>query len=261
MFRPGLQSIKKSLIARHFHHQTLNSTRYSFSPSRISLLPKFKLRKNFYSSAVKSSGSSSTAQPKKQGKLQELIRKYGVSALGVYLFLTCIDLPICFYFVHQLGELKIKLYLNNAKRFIGLSEKSDQDIEQEVLKHQAEQEEQNRLQKEREERGLDKEESKKFSLQRYWDHVKNTTLLTEFLIAYGIHKSLIVIRLPITAAITPSVVKTLQRMGFKINTKAASPTPFINKNATASGGVSPANKYSIHSTKTSEKTKKWFGLF
>ncbi|KAL6941236.1 hypothetical protein ACO0RG_002359 [Hanseniaspora osmophila] len=261
MFRPGLHSIKRSLIARQFHNQTLYSAKQSFLPSRVSLFPKFKIRKNFYSSAVKSGGSASAAQPKKQGKLQELIRKYGVSALGVYLFLSCIDLPICFYFVHQLGELKIKLYINNAKRFVGFSEKSDQDIEQEVLKHQAEQEEQNKLQKEREESGLDNEASKKFSLQRYWDHLKNTTLLTEFLIAYGIHKSLIFIRLPITAAITPSVVRTLQRMGFKINTKAASPTPFINKGAASLGGANPANKYSLQSTKTNEKTKKWFGLF
>lgn len=39
---------------------------------------------------------------------------------------------------------------------------------------------------------------------------------TQLLIAYGVHKSLFFLRIPITLAITPKVVKTLRGWGWKI---------------------------------------------
>ena len=42
---------------------------------------------------------------------------------------------------------------------------------------------------------------------------------TELALAYAIHKSLIFIRVPITAAVTPKVVKMLRGWGFEIGKK------------------------------------------
>ena len=44
-------------------------------------------------------------------------------------------------------------------------------------------------------------------------------LWTELALAYAIHKSLIFIRVPITAAVTPKVVKMLRGWGFEIGKK------------------------------------------
>jgi hypothetical protein len=46
-----------------------------------------------------------------------------------------------------------------------------------------------------------------------------TAIWTELALAYAIHKSLIFIRVPITAAVTPKVVKTLRKWGFDIGKK------------------------------------------
>jgi hypothetical protein len=42
---------------------------------------------------------------------------------------------------------------------------------------------------------------------------------TELALAYAVHKSLIFIRVPITAAVTPRVVKTLRGWGWDIGKK------------------------------------------
>lgn len=47
-------------------------------------------------------------------------------------------------------------------------------------------------------------------------NVRTTGIWTQLLLAYGVHKSLIFIRIPITVAITPKVVKTLRGWGWKI---------------------------------------------
>lgn len=44
---------------------------------------------------------------------------------------------------------------------------------------------------------------------------------TQLLLAYGVHKSLIFFRIPLTAAVTPKVVKTLQSWGWNIGYKKA----------------------------------------
>lgn len=48
----------------------------------------------------------------------------------------------------------------------------------------------------------------------------STGLATQLALAYAIHKSFIFIRVPLTAAITPKVVKVLRGWGWKIGKKA-----------------------------------------
>ncbi|GAV30354.1 hypothetical protein PMKS-003865 [Pichia membranifaciens] len=114
--------------------------------------------------------------------IKKLIQQYGYSALGVYLGLSLIDLPICFIVVHSAGEDQIRDFQDRFLTWIGYKKTKDPQADSET----AEPEE------------------------------KSSTWMTEFALAYAIHKSLIFIRLPITAAITPWVVGRLQKMGFKI---------------------------------------------
>lgn len=148
--------------------------------------------------------SSTTSKKSSSPSLKNLMKTYGSSALFVYFGLCAIDLPICFYAVHSLGEETIRVYINRAKQLVGYG----RDDEQELIKDIR-----NQMQ-EKEQKRLAGEESHEVSL---WGRLKESTLLTEFLIAYGIHKSLIFIRLPITAAITPATVKLLQKWGFNVS--------------------------------------------
>lgn len=45
-------------------------------------------------------------------------------------------------------------------------------------------------------------------------------LATQLALAYAIHKSFIVFRVPLTAAVTPKVVKVLRSWGWKIGKKS-----------------------------------------
>lgn len=127
--------------------------------------------------------------PKPATGIKKLMQQYGYSALGVYLGISLIDLPICFVVVHSAGEDKIREIQDGFFSWIGYNtDKSNDDNEA------AESTEEN--------------------------DGKSSTLVTEFALAYAIHKSLVFVRLPLTAAITPWVVKRLQQWGFKIGTAA-----------------------------------------
>lgn len=130
--------------------------------------------------------------PKEPTGIKKLIQQYGYSALGVYLGLSLIDLPICFIVVHSAGEEKIREYQDKFLTLIGYKKEKSAETGASGT-----------------EDGNENEE-------------KSSTVVTEFALAYAIHKSLIFVRLPITAAITPWVVKRLQSMGFKIGKLAVS---------------------------------------
>ncbi|KAI1041741.1 hypothetical protein LB505_010224 [Fusarium chuoi] len=49
----------------------------------------------------------------------------------------------------------------------------------------------------------------------------DASLATQLALAYAIHKSFIFIRVPLTAALTPKVVKILRSWGYKIGKKKA----------------------------------------
>jgi len=48
----------------------------------------------------------------------------------------------------------------------------------------------------------------------------NASIWTQLALAYAIHKSFIFVRVPLTAAITPKVVKTLRGWGWNIGKRA-----------------------------------------
>ncbi|KAK5163749.1 DUF1279 superfamily [Saxophila tyrrhenica] len=52
---------------------------------------------------------------------------------------------------------------------------------------------------------------------------ENASIWTQLLLAYGVHKSLIFIRVPLTAAVTPKIVKTLRGWGWNIGPRVKPP--------------------------------------
>ncbi|KAH3660161.1 hypothetical protein OGAPHI_007366 [Ogataea philodendri] len=129
--------------------------------------------------------STNTNTSKKPTGIKLLMQEYGYSALGVYFGLSCIDLPIMFLVVHSAGEEKIEEYQDRFLRWIGWRKGEPQPPNPDA-------------------------EPENSSDSKY------STLWTEFAVAYALHKSLIFIRLPITAAITPTVVSKLRKLGFNV---------------------------------------------
>lgn len=230
-------------------------SRFSVVKSSLNRLvrPKFSaqfnlLRGNINANSVRAARLSSTQQVPKPKGIKGLMQVYGYSALGVYIALTALDLPLCFLMVHSLGEEKIKVYLNKVKQLLGYGQE-----EQELIRQVRE-----RLAKKQEDdlSGVNEGLS-------WWENFKQSTLLAEFLIAYGIHKSLIVIRVPLTAAITPGAVKILRNWGFNIGNPKflktmAQDAKVRFKNGNPKNFIKSDIKTNEHLKQQSTKGQKWF---
>ncbi|ODV88152.1 hypothetical protein CANARDRAFT_5450 [[Candida] arabinofermentans NRRL YB-2248] len=175
---------------------------------------------------------------KKPTGIKLLIQEYGYSALGIYLGLSCIDLPICFLLVHSAGEDKIKELQDKALYWFGLDKwafkkkQSDSDPDS------------------------DSDSS---------EGIVTSTLWTEFAVAYAIHKSLIFIRLPITAAITPAVVGKLRSLGFNVGKFTSAAKHSVGqeglKGTLTKDGIRGMAKNMSHTQdfgKPASKTQRWF---
>lgn len=179
--------------------------------------------------------STSTSKQQPKG-LKALMKEYGYSALGVYLVLSVLDLPICYAMVHTAGREKIEYYENKVKQYFGYG-KSDEELQriQEI----------NKIEEAKEQQDAPQDESSLFSWFSW----------TEFVIAYGIHKSVFIfVRVPLTAALTPTIVKTLRGWGFKIGSDKLATTAAIAKDNIASASSA---KFGTRPT----RKNKWFWFF
>ncbi|PYH74013.1 uncharacterized protein BO88DRAFT_401590 [Aspergillus vadensis CBS 113365] len=160
-------------------------------------------RRSFFRSARSNSSAQSEQQaPSLSQRLRTLSKEYGWSALWVYLILSAVDFPLCFMAVRLAGVERIGHYEHVISESVkGAVRKVWPPSEEEekaaaALQRQAEQEEK--------EAGEEKANGGEASL---W---------TQLALAYAVHKSLIFIRVPLTAAITPNVVKVLRGWGWDI---------------------------------------------
>lgn len=181
--------------------------------------PKQRLNRRFNSGSAGNGGSQ--AQPEKESlsqRLKKLSREYGWSALGVYLALSALDFPFCFAAVRLLGVERIGYWEHIAveflkDRFKGVWPRVQAGEGEGGQGQLAQAEERNQ------------EEASKFgSVFCYcfesrsmtdW-HFLTVGIWTQLALAYAIHKSFIFIRVPLTAAVTPKVVKTLRGWGWNI---------------------------------------------
>ncbi|WFD33889.1 DUF1279 super [Malassezia cuniculi] len=143
-------------------------------------------------------GGANQEPPKKPSfmeRFRTIMRNYGWWALGVYMIMSGIDLTFAFICVHFAGGEHIKELEHKARKIFGVSKKEVKEAS-----------------------GPDDSDLKTFL--RFLAKDKETEeliaqLTTEFIIAFGIHKTLFLpVRAGITAAITPRLVRWLIRKGW-----------------------------------------------
>lgn len=254
----SLNIIRGGTITRQFSSQFFQKTYQQSSKSSRNLKSSNELFntwrsafKRFNSSKSSGSGSANAnaGTKKKATGLKALMQEYGYIGLVVYLGIGCIDLPLCFLLVHSQGEDKIREYQDMALQWIGMkpekkthNDNTDSETETASGKEEAEEE-------------------------------KSSTFWTELALAYAIHKSLIFIRLPITAAITPAVVSKLRAMGVDVSkfTRSAAKSVAdqgLKKTLTPSGAKSigkdmkitpdPTGMSNPNLGKSASKGQRWF---
>lgn len=185
--------------------------------------------------------TQSTPQKKSSG-LKALMKEYGYAGLGVYLGLSAIDLPLCYILVHSMGQEEIEYYENRVKQTFGYG-MSDEELQRK--------QEINRIHD-----STETEDSPQVKDDALWSKIYHLFSWTEFAIAYGIHKSLIFIRLPIAAAVTPGIVKVLRGWGFRIGTDKLSTTANI-----ARDGIRDFTAANPKFGTRANGKKRWFSWF
>ncbi|KAM0461125.1 hypothetical protein ACHAPV_004439 [Trichoderma viride] len=169
-------------------------------------------RRNFVFSAWR----RNTAQGTKKSlsiseRLKKLSREYGWSAVGVYFALSVLDFPFCFLFVRLVGTERIGQF--------------EQYVVTNVIPESV------RTTWNEWRQSLKKEEKSHLGNSNISDSVEmagwgveqaqernreEASLATQLALAYAIHKSFIFLRVPLTAAVTPKVVKVLRGWGWDI---------------------------------------------
>ncbi|KAI1773422.1 hypothetical protein F4818DRAFT_422537 [Hypoxylon cercidicola] len=183
--------------------KTLRSTRRSFHKTS-------RLRDS------KSTPKDTPAQEPQgiSARLRKLSREYGWAALGVYLGLTVLDFPFCFLLVRSVGTERIAaiehFVVSHVSKVIPQSVRDWWHEYRGALK-EAEQENlgNDEISEHVEMAGWGVEEAER-------RHKAEASLGTQLALAYAVHKSFIFLRVPLTAAITPKVVKVLRSWGWNI---------------------------------------------
>lgn len=139
----------------------------------------------------------------------------------MYLGLSVLDFPFCFLLVRIVGTEKIgdleEWVVTNTKKLIPQGVQDRWHSYRTALK-EAEEENlgNNAISEHAEMAGWGVEEAQA-------RHKAEASLGTQLALAYAIHKSFIFVRVPLTAAILPKVVKILRSWGWKIGKKKAGP--------------------------------------
>lgn len=159
-------------------------------------------------------------------RFKQLSRKYGWSAVGVYFGLSVLDFPFCFLAVRLVGPERIgeveHAIVDKFWSLVGLvmpSMKPDNRTPVEDAVEGAAREAMTTNGN-----GIKHKEDASMYMQsdlgRYGlTDLSPAGIWTQLLLAYGVHKSLIFFRIPLTAAVTPKVVKTLRSWGWNIGNK------------------------------------------
>lgn len=191
-----------------------------------------------------SSNAQSSQTPKESNSLSQrlrtLSREYGWAALGVYLGLSALDFPFCFVAVRLLGVERIGHWehvvvssVKDALKSVWPASESDPGAD----RGESDGEGDGAVVGAEGEEGKGMEEASMFlplshahiffllvymdSMVFLWAraNIHSFYLLgiwTQLALAYAVHKSLIFIRVPLTAAVTPKIVKVLRRWGWDI---------------------------------------------
>ncbi|KAI1284115.1 hypothetical protein F5Y07DRAFT_100683 [Xylaria sp. FL0933] len=149
-------------------------------------------------------------------RLKKLSREYGWAAVGVYLGLSVLDFPFCFLLVRvvgtdRIGELE-HWVVSHVKRIIPESIRNRYKEYKAALKEAKQGQSDGDAEVEVSGWGVEQAEER---------NKTEASLGTQLALAYAIHKSFIFIRVPLTAAVTPKVVKVLRSWGWDIGKRRA----------------------------------------
>lgn len=177
-------------------------------------------------------------EPPKKATIRErlrfLSRRYGWWALGVYLLASLADFSLTFLAIHMLGADHIRDLEDRVRRYIGMGKRELEDHEvaawpvpiavggasQGGDSTVANNSEAARVaaQRVKKQEDVGSSAAGKSSTS---SSSSSSTLWTEALLAYTIHKTLLLpFRVGVTAAITPSFVKYMVRLGWAKNNDA-----------------------------------------
>ncbi|EME44590.1 hypothetical protein DOTSEDRAFT_152532 [Dothistroma septosporum NZE10] len=138
-------------------------------------------------------------------RMKAMSRKYGWIVVGIYLGLSVLDFPFCFLAVRWFGTERIaSLEHTIIDGFWSQVEKFAPSLKEK---------------REAKEAIAAVEEAARDGGEAVIEDAKkegDASIWTQLLLAYGVHKSLIFFRIPITLAITPKVVRTLRKWGWNI---------------------------------------------
>ncbi|EKG21570.1 protein of unknown function DUF1279 [Macrophomina phaseolina MS6] len=151
---------------------------------------------------------SPQAAPSFSQRMRKLSREYGWVALGVYLGLSVLDFPFCFLAVRMLGTDRIGRWEHAVvQAFWRVVHVAFPNVHQQRQTEGAVQTEAGQVQ---DGAMQEIEAAEKASAS------EEATIWTQLALAYAIHKSFIFLRVPLTAAVTPKVVKVLRGWGWNI---------------------------------------------
>ncbi|KAK7512107.1 hypothetical protein IWZ03DRAFT_316862 [Phyllosticta citriasiana] len=206
-FRPRQFSSPAHLLLRSRPSPLLrlrNSTFRRFKSDNASKSPKPDPTPNL--------GSPQPA-PSFSQRMRKLSREYGWVALGVYLGLSVLDFPFCFLAVRMLGTDRIGRWEHAViQGFWDLVHVAFPDLH----KGQPKAEE---VLTPTEAGHVEDGAAHRVDEANKSNTGDEATIWTQLALAYAIHKSFIFIRVPLTAAVTPKVVKVLRRWGWDIGKK------------------------------------------
>ncbi|EPE02206.1 peptide alpha-n-acetyltransferase [Ophiostoma piceae UAMH 11346] len=211
--------------ARQFSTSSSPRIASQFS-SRIASSFRAQSRRTFHSSRARRSHDGHKSDGAKTGsagesaneylslsqRLKKLSREYGWAAVGIYLGLSALDFPFCFLLVRWLGTDRIAaaehFVVSHVKAVIPDSVKEYWTSYRKELKD---------VQRDSGNETADPEPVEGWGVKEAEERVqKEASLATQLALAYAIHKSFIFVRVPLTAAVTPKVVKVLRAWGWKI---------------------------------------------
>lgn len=141
-------------------------------------------------------------------RLKQLSKEYGWTAVGVYFALSVLDFPFCFLAVRLLGTDRIGHYEDVIKNafwsvvrlvFPDAGKKSPA-IPEDMAEATA-------------------REGDVGAVEAAVKNGADASIWTQLGLAYLVHKSFIFVRVPLTAAVLPKVVKTLRSWGYNIGKK------------------------------------------
>ncbi|RIA79276.1 hypothetical protein C1645_794622 [Glomus cerebriforme] len=211
---------QKSIIRLSSLMNSHDSFRNSFStlqsPKNLFNTDSLHSKKNSHLRNSSTSISSSTKDPPSKEetgvsegrsmteKFKILTKKYGVSAIVVYLIISALDLGLTFILIQIGGADRVKKvedwFTETFGNLIVLQKKGSTNIPK----------------SENTESDADKYIVVNGNGNR---SSKTPSWASTLVIAYGIHKLLVPFRLGLTAAITPAIVRKLKRMGWNIGGK------------------------------------------